>query len=1217
MIETKECKNENLPVLHLFSYLVGVKKNTPWLISFLLLTLLLWPILAFSQEVAPSTDSLRQVWQDTNLPDTSRFQARLTMISQLSDKQADTAVVWSRRLIEQVEVLGATEWIKKAEQTLSKNLILLGFNTFVAGKYTDRAKNKLATAYILEGFEIDKKYQDYVNMSRAMIALGFIHKYQEEMELALEKFETAVKYGELAKNPLALCNAVRQVGAIQMMTGDNQGALANYEKAVVLARETDVRKEVANSLNQLALLTNRMGQFEESLAYQQEALGIYLEGDTAQETVAREVSISMINFGVVLDNLGQAEASLAIYQRALNLLAPFDEKRYIAKIQQNMGLIYANQGKVQQAIESTEKALANKQAIDDQRGIVSSLAKLGDFKTREANFPEAMAYYNQALALAKEIGVHTQIISVQHNMAELYVSQGEYEQAANFFLQNIESSEQLEMPRSVATNLLALGKVKTLMGQDSMALIHLQRGLEISRSIKHKVGEGEALEALGDFHYQQRELVRAEQLYREALKCYTEIGNQLGTTTVRNQLHQLLNEAQRPVEVLEYGPQVLAMSQNLHNVEEIERAAFNLYEAYRAAGKNTLALEMYELHQQMRDSLDTESNQRAILRQRYAYAYQEQALKDSFEFAQQQAEKDLGFQQEISQRNYLIGGVLGLLIIGFLAFLLFRNQQRIRLREREMALQQERYEQARLQELDELKTRFFTNISHEFRTPLTVILGMAEQLVAPFDQERSLIRRNGRRLLRLVNQLLDLARMESQDITLNFVQGDIVSYLRYLTESFQSIAEEREISLRVETKALEIIMDYDAEKVQDIVYNLLSNALKFTPPQGEVVLKMLEEKGEAAGGVMRCSVQDTGVGIPADELPHIFDRFYQGGQIARDSSTGIGLALVKGLVARMGGEITVESEVGKGTTFSFTLPIQRVADTPAAYATAVAEVPFVETTGLPTMAEGHQADDPDRQQVLIIEDNPDVITYLSAVLGPSYNLLTAMDGTTGAKMAYEHIPDLVVCDVMMPGMDGYEVTEALKTDARTSHIPIILLTAKANQDDKVAGLVHGADAYLTKPFDRTELLVRIEKLLELRQKLQARYREMVSSGEVAAPSAELAPKAPTLDEIFLQNIRTTITENITKTDLSVHDLCEAVNLARTQVYRKLKALTGENPTLFIRSVRLAHARQLLETTELTVSEIAYDVGFSDPGYFSRVFAEAFGVRPTGFREGKK
>ncbi len=1139
-----------------------------------MLLLPLWPTLAFSQEATPSpdTDSLLQVWHDEGIPDSSRFQARLTMISQLSDKQADTAVVWSRRLIEQVEVLGATEWTKKAEQALSKNLILLGFNTFVAGKYTDRAKNKLAAAYILEGFEIDKKYQAYTEMSRAMLVLGYIHKYQEEMELALEKFETAVKYGELAKNPLALCNAIRQVGAIQMMTGDNQGALANYEKAVVLARETGVRKEVANSLTQLGLLTNRMGQFEESLAYQQEALGIYLEGDTAQETVAREVSISMINFGVVLDNLGQAEASLAIYQRALNLLAPFDEKRYIAKIQQNMGLIYANQGKVQQAIESTEKALANKRAIDDQRGIVSSFAKLGNFKTREANFPEAMAYYNQALALAKEIGVQTQIISIQHNMAELYVSQGENEQAANFFLQNIETSEQLEMPRSVATNLLALGKVKTLMGQDSMALIHLQRGLEISRSIKHKVGEGEALEALGDFHYQQRELVRAEQLYREALKCYSEIGNQLGTTTVRNQLHQLLNETQRPAEVLEYGAQVLAMSQNLRNVEEIEKAAFNLYEAYRAAGKNTLALEMYELHQQMRDSLDTEENQRAILRQRYAYAYQEQALKDSLEFVQQRAEQDLEHQQEISQRNYLIGGVLGLLLVSLLGFLFFRNQQRIRLREREMALQQERYQQARLQELDELKTRFFTNISHEFRTPLTVILGMAEQLAAPFDQEQSLIRRNGRRLLRLINQLLDLARMESQKITLNFVQGDMVSYLRYQAESFQSMAEEREISLQVETEVPEIVMDYDAEKVQD-----------------------------------------SGEGIPANELPHIFDRFYQGGQIARDSSTGIGLALVKGLVGRMGGEISVESEVGRGTTFSFTLPIRREADTPLAYASTVSEVPFVETNAPQTAVGGDQADDPDRQQVLIIEDNPDVITYLSAVLGPSYNLLTAMDGTTGAKMAYEHIPDLVVCDVMMPGMDGYEVTEALKTDARTSHIPIILLTAKASQDDKVAGLVHGADAYLTKPFDRTELLVRIEKLLELRQKLQARYREMVSTGEATV----VTPKAPTLDEIFLQNIRTTITENITKTDLSVHDLCEAVNLARTQVYRKLKALTGESPTLFIRSIRLAHARQLLETTELTVSEIAYDVGFSDPGYFSRVFAEAFGVRPTGFREGKK
>lgn len=254
------------------------------------------------------------------------------------------------------------------------------------------------------------------------------------------------------------------------------------------------------------------------------------------------------------------------------------------------------------------------------------------------------------------------------------------------------------------------------------------------------------------------------------------------------------------------------------------------------------------------------------------------------------------------------------------------------------------------------------------------------------------------------------------------------------------------------------------------------------------------------------------------------------------------------------------------------------------------------------------ADDPEQAQVLIVEDNPDVIAYLSAVLGPQYQLLTAMDGQAGLDLAREKVPDLIVSDVMMPGMDGFALTEALKTDARTSHIPVILLTAKAMQADKVEGLSHGADAYLSKPFDQAELLIRIEKLLALRKTLQARYQGFVKEAEPAIPAE------PTLDDIFLDKIRTVIIERLDKPDLSVHDLCDVVHLARTQVYRKVKALTGLTPTLLIRSIRLEKGKTLLEQTQLTVSEIAYDVGFSDPNYFSRIFAKTYGKRPSNWRE---
>ena len=301
-----------------------------------------------------------------------------------------------------------------------------------------------------------------------------------------------------------------------------------------------------------------------------------------------------------------------------------------------------------------------------------------------------------------------------------------------------------------------------------------------------------------------------------------------------------------------------------------------------------------------------------------------------------QTQADL--KADIAERNNLLFGSLGLIILGIIGFLFFRNQQRIRLQEKELTLQQERAEQEQLRELDNLKNRFFTNISHEFRTPLTVILGMADQLPPPQDQERSLIRRNGRRLLRLINQLLDLARLESHELRFQWVQSDIVGYLRYLTESFQSLAEERKINLSVQAQIPEIVMDYDAEKVQDIAYNLLSNALKFTPEGGEIAM-IIEPENKGTKSFLKCTVKDTGPGIPSSELPYVFDRFYQGSASVSETSSGVGLALVKALLEKMGGDIAVESTAGKGAAFSFYLPITQNPDTPAAFQEVIPEVP--------------------------------------------------------------------------------------------------------------------------------------------------------------------------------------------------------------------------------------------------------------------------------------
>lgn len=423
----------------------------------------------------------------------------------------------------------------------------------------------------------------------------------------------------------------------------------------------------------------------------------------------------------------------------------------------------------------------------------------------------------------------------------------------------------------------------------------------------------------------------------------------------------------------------------------------------------------------------------------------------------------------------------------------------------------------RLREMDAVKSRFFTNISHELRTPLTIIGGMVQQIrKSPSkwsDKGLRMIERNNNQLLDLVNQILDLRKLETGSLQLKLVQDDIIAYLRYLTESFQSLAEKQGIRLHFLTHEREIIMAFDQEKMLRIVSNLLSNAIKFTPENGDVYLLV-----EQALGRVQAQLED-------DSL-----------------------------------------QVDGGT-----------------------EVPAAPTLPL----------------LLIVEDNRDVQLYLQALLEGHYRLLLAEDGQQGIDLALEHIPDLILSDVMMPEKDGYEVCDTLKQDERTSHIPIILLTAKADADSRIAGLKRGADAYLAKPFHPEELLVRLAKLLEIRRRLQERYRQL--DALPSSPDERLVQ-----EDAFITKLQAAVLERLDDEQFGIAELCRIAGMSRSQLHLKLKALTGRSASHFIRYIRLHKAKELLEQTSMSVTEIAFEVGFNDPSYFSRSFSEVFGAPPSTF-----
>ena len=526
-------------------------------------------------------------------------------------------------------------------------------------------------------------------------------------------------------------------------------------------------------------------------------------------------------------------------------------------------------------------------------------------------------------------------------------------------------------------------------------------------------------------------------------------------------------------------------------------------------------------------------------------------------------------------------------------------------------------ETAHLQQLQSVRNRFYTNITHEFRTPLTIILGVAKQLMkkaenslkapAAFQEHLAMIQRNGQQLLQLVNQMLDLAKLESGNIRLNYVQGDLIIFLKYLTESFHSLAENNAIEMHFLSDLDEMVMDYDPERLQQVFYNLLSNSLKFTPEGGHIYVQV-EPVPNKDTPFLKIKVKDTGIGIPEDQRVKIFDRFYQSDShhVLPTEGSGIGLALVKELVELMQGSIEVKSKVGKGTEFIVTLPVTLKAPLKQAGS------PVALTEGLPPIPTG-KLDLPvtpsGKHRILVIEDHQDVLQYISHCLGDHFQVDVARNGEEGLQKARKTIPDLVICDVMMPILDGFAVCETLKTDRRTSHIPILMLTAKVDQESRLEGLKKGADRYLVKPFQEEELLLHLNNLLLQRDRLQEHYRRV--SGHRSPTVDSQLVTAP--DELFMQKVHTVIQENLSNGSFTVSQMALELALSQSQLHRKLMALTGYSASKMIRLARLEKAQELLQNHSLTVAAVAYDSGFNDPDYLSKVFKQAFGITPSEFR----
>ena len=527
----------------------------------------------------------------------------------------------------------------------------------------------------------------------------------------------------------------------------------------------------------------------------------------------------------------------------------------------------------------------------------------------------------------------------------------------------------------------------------------------------------------------------------------------------------------------------------------------------------------------------------------------------------------------------------------------------------------EKREAENLRKIDDAKTRLYTNVSHEFRTPLTVISGIAEQMVQQegkwLKEGPGKIRMQSQILLRLVNQMLDISKIEAGGMYLDLINGDINKYIKYLTNSFQGLAESHNIALKFKTGSGPLNMDYDPEKLMHIISNLLSNATKFTPPGGNIHVEVFSRKEEDTE-TLNFHVRDTGKGIPQEAVKHIFERFYQVPDKDDETpGTGLGLALTKELVKMMKGEIRVKSKVNEGSEFIVSLPVTRGAREDADHGIPLVN-PFAVQQILPAKKPGKDKEikgiiSSDKPILLIVEDNNDVVEYMVSVLEKHFMIEIASNGEQGFKKALQIIPDIILTDIMMPRMDGYELLDRLKNDVHTDHSPVIVLTAKGDFQSKIKGLETGADHFLVKPFNEKELFLKLNNLLKARCKMQNKLK--------VVPLDTQRDNSPYKQELlFLEKINKLLDGKLHMESFGIKDICSSIGMSRPQFYRKFTALTNMSIGRYIRSYRLYKAKGILERRASNVTEAALASGFKNLSHFSTTFREEFGYSPSEIKK---
>ncbi len=809
-------------------------------------------------------------------------------------------------------------------------------------------------------------------------------------------------------------------------------------------------------------------------------------------------------------------------------------------------------------------------AVGDSSEWIQALNNIATDYRRMGMLDVAQSYHYQALSLCDESSDTTyqmrkNRVKALNGLGNIYLSIYSYDDADSVFRQALEGEHQLGSATGQAINYANLGSIYSARGDDEKALDYYRQSMFYNKKDSNLLGMALCHLYFGNIYERRQQYDLALREYEQSDRMMTDLKDLWHALEPRLALASVYYHTHEDAKALALLDRADATARQINSWEHIVEVHHLYFQLMQRQGRYHEALDHHLIATAYQDSiLDNEKLDRIHNIGINIERTRQQKMVDM-------AQNELQTEKRIRQQSAWLFGLTVILLLAVISALLY--VQRMRHRSMEM-----------MREASRLREDFFTNITHEFRTPLTVILGLSRKIrentevPQSVSDKASTIERQGNRLLTLVTQLLDISKVKSVIGEPNWQHGNICAQVAMLLETYIDYAANRGVTLKYHyDQAIE--MDFVPDYVNKVMSNLVSNALKFTPNGGTISVNLYQR-----GDRLHIDVSDTGHGISSDKLAHIFEPFYTTGDMGEAKGTGIGLALTQEIISHLNGTITAESQVGKGTTFHIVMPIQnRSAD------------PVTET----------EIGNSGKPIIVVAEDNADVADLLCTQLEPFYEVVAARDGVEALKRAGEIIPDLVITDVMMPNMDGMALARAIRANDLTAHIPIIMVTARVTEQDRIEGIKAGADAYLVKPFNTEELLTRVAKLLEQRIMLRDKYAQTITQAPVSDDAIE---------DHFLARVEQVIVAHINKgEDITVTMVADDLNITARQLHRKVTGLINQSPAALIRITRINCAKTIMAAKpEMPLKSVALACGFTDYSHFAKVFRTVTGVSPTAW-----